>query len=121
MNRELIHVAAAIAAVAGLAAPAVHAESFNAAVHARAFEAAERGSDSLRSFISRTRMIHGLNYADYARAIPAADAEIANYGAETAGFELAPVPEDGPGPVRSLEQLAADELREQILRDMQFE
>lgn len=123
MNHDLIRAAAAIAALAALAAPLAQAEGFSAGVHARAFEAAERGPDALRSFISRTRMIHGLNYADYAGAIPAADAEVAGFGVETAGYppesvELLPVREAGP---RSPAQQAADELREQILRDMLFE
>lgn len=82
---------------------------------ARAFEAAERGPQALRAFIGRTRMIHGLSYADYARAIPAADAEIV-------GFDLLPVPEDLAAPLTPPPQERdANELREQILRDMRFE
>ena len=120
MNRELIHAAAVIAAVAALAAPAANAEGFTASVHARAFEAAQQGPDALRSFISRTRMIHALNYADYERAIP--NAEIANTYAETAGYDLLPASEPVAAPdERSPEQRAADELREQILRDLAHE
>lgn len=120
MNRVLMNAAAVIAAMAGLA-PAAQAETFNSALHARAFEAAERGPDSLRAFISRTRMIHALNYADYARAIPAASAELVSAEADP-GFDLLPVPDELASPVPlSAGQRAADEAREQILRDLSHE
>ena len=120
MNRDLIHAAAALAALVALAAPAAHAEGgFTANLNARAFEAAQQGPASLRSFISRTRMIHGLNYADYERALPNAD--IINTYAETAGYDLQPAPEAPAPDERSPEQRAADELREQILRDLSHE
>ena len=112
MNRKLL--AAAAAVLATLAAPAVNAESF-ASVNARAFEAAERGADALRSFVNRTRMVHALSYADYAGAIPNPD--VAGFGAETAGYDLAPAAEADP----AAGQRAADELREQILRDLAHE
>lgn len=118
MNRELIHAAIAVAA---LAAPAAQAETFNSALHARAFEAAQGGADSLRTFVNRTRMIYGLNYADYARAIPPASAELAS-GSGDLGFDLMPVVDEANAPLPTTpEQRAADELREQILRDLSHE
>jgi hypothetical protein len=116
MNRKLVRLAAIAAAAAAIAAPLAHAESFNGAVRARAFEAAERGPEALRAFISRTRMIHALNYSDYASRIPASAVE-ADAGE---GFELLPAPSE-PDSATSPEQRAADELREQILRDLSHE
>ena len=108
--------AAAIAAAGLLAAPAVHADGYSS-VHARAFAAAEQGPEALRQFIQRTRMIHALNYADYADAIrsgPVPNAEVVS-GVD-AGDGVAQ-PEAGP----EASQRAAEELREQIYRDMLFE
>ena len=120
MNRVLVQVAVAIAATAAFAPP-IRAETFNSALHARAFEAAERGADSLRSFISRTRMIHALNFADYSRAIPAASVELVSNGGDSGAGEPPELDElVAPEPV-SPEQRAADEMREQILLDLSHE
>lgn len=120
MNRVLVNVAVALAATAAFAPP-VRAETFNSQMHARAFEAAERGADSLRAFVSRTRMIYGLNFADYSRAIPASAVELVSDGGE-AGAGAPPELDElaAPAPA-SPEQRAADELREQILRDLSHE
>ena len=119
MNRDLTRAAAALAALAALASPAVHAEGFTARLHARAFEAAERGPDSLRTFIQRTRMIHALNYADYRGAVPNAD--VVSPAADP-GYDLLPFAEERDAPrLASAQQRAADELREQILRDLSHE
>ena len=121
MNRELFLAAGALAALATLVPPTVQAETFNSALHARAFEAAERGPDALRSFVSRTRMIYGLNYLDYARAIPASNAELVSADVDP-GFDLLPVPAEANAALpKSPEQRAVDELREQILRDLSHE
>jgi hypothetical protein len=121
MNRELFLAAGAIAALAALVPPTAQAETFNSALQARAFEAAERGPDALRSFVSRTRMIYGLNYLDYARAIPASTVDVAA-GQGDAGFDLLPLPDELAAPLpTSPEQRIADETREQILRDLSHE
>ena len=121
MNRELFLAAGAIAVLAALVPPTAQAETFNSALQARAFEAAERGPDALRSFVSRTRMIYGLNYLDYARAIPASHAELASAEGD-AGFDLLPLSDEVNAPLpTSPEQRAADEMREQILRDLAHE
>ena len=118
MNRELFLAAGALAALVTLVPPLAQAETFNSALQARAFEAAERGPDSLRSFVSRTRMIYGLNYVDYAKAIPATSTE----DVSTPGYDLLPLRDEAGTPVSSSpEQRAADELREQILRDLAHE
>lgn len=121
MNRELFLAAGAIAALAALVPPAARAETFDSALQARAFEAAERGPHALRSFVSRTRMIHGLDYLDYARAIPATSAELVSSGADP-GFDLLPLPDElDARQAKSPERRAADEMREQIRRDLAHE
>lgn len=118
MNRTLVRLVAVAATAAAITAPLAQAETFNSGLRARAFEAAERGPEALRAFISRTRMIHALSYSDYASRIPAS--AIDSDAGEA--FDLLPAPGEPGSPVpTSPEQRIADELREQILRDLSHE
>ena len=68
MDQELMFLTAAIAASVALGAPAVKAADLPTPLDARVHAIAEQGPEALRRFISRTRMIYGLDFHDYAIA-----------------------------------------------------
>ncbi len=116
MNREELVLSAVIAASVALYAPVVQAQSFNS-TQARAMAAAEQGPASLRHFVERTRMIHALNYAEYAR--PEAGVPDADITAESAGN--AGSPQGDEAGAEAAVQASLAEQRAQLERDMLFE
>lgn len=70
MNRTTLrYAAAAIAAGAVLAAPLAQAQAVPNTPEQRALEAAKKGPAELRRFIQRTRMIYGLHFNDFYKAL----------------------------------------------------
>jgi len=68
MDYEQMFVTAAIAASVAFATPPAKAQASHDGLEARVRAVAQEGPDALRRFVWRTRMIHSLNFADYALA-----------------------------------------------------